>query len=751
MLIYKNDFKKFLNILFLIITILSISLPSFAQEKVSGDDAIASYQKNRQTFHDRQRETDQRFHQETSALKKEMNALEEKIAVTNDELVKIKSHINEQQLSATILKSVRSAIAMFLFPIAFVSSEAMSFLSSGWAGIDIMLSIFVSLTLLNLFLYIRFREKQFFEQYKIALIIALVIFISAIASPLFADDNLTKRKKTITKLILATKVLSQTDHERFIAILESWESNDPVKLDLSKLVSGDKLLTLFPQVILDTPEYYFTLAALYMHENKTGKAVDAIEKIIYKNMFKTGKILNMIAINSIKFLIQQNQTELAGKAVENLAKKISEVSVLLELAEFLQSNGMLVSDEKVLGYAIGRARTVKELVELSTFLFRKGKNDKGTEALEKALGRVNTVDQLVLVAKAAINTKKDNVIEQITKKAILISNFQERVRVMDLFLEHGRKEEAISICSEMIKNVKYKTPNKIRKLLFLIDVTLKRNLIPQAIKATERLFMYLGEKKYDYQIEAGHQLKSAKGLPNQDKITLPQFYGMLNEEMDYTDNAESQYIDNINSSLKHILESYGYDLPDSLNDYHLLGRIWIKENREELISGLDRLYTIIEEHFIEQQAMKNDGRLKGLRVKLQEKKVMYNHLLAEIEKTEKMANTADRKLIVRIVNIIATIVLLLAILVGCLMISFKHAKQLAMHKTFGFIIKFFEMTGWVRVFSLLGVMSGLMSILIAQFFQIIQCTQENTFCLQKQDSIKTILPDKQLQQSIIKQ
>lgn len=724
--ICTTHFKIACKIIFLLCFVLTFCTSSFAQDTKTNEAAIIAYEKNRQTFLDKQRETDQMFNKEASALKREVGSLQEKISSRNDELNRLNSVIREKQGRINTLESVQNSIASFLFPLAGLGANTIGFFLGKWSVVINLLCVFLALTTLNLFLYLKFRQKQFFNKYRIGLIIALVVFISAITSPLFAEDDLTRRENVIDQLDFAEKVLSQTDHERFIAILEYKVSE---QIDLPELASGDPLLSVFRRVRINTTEYYYTLAALYMHEGKTGKAVDAIEQIVEKSTLQANKSHNMIANNSIRFLIQQQKTELASRAVENLAENIGDVSVLLELAEFLQNNGMQVSEEKVLGYAIGRANTVDELVQLSTFLLNRGENDKGTDALQQALSKVRSVDQLILIAKAAIKAKKDGIIEEITEKTKQVSDYSGRLQIADLFLENGRKEEAIDVFAEMINQAKGRTNDKINKLLFAIDAALKRDFLNQAVKATKLLFIYLGEEKYSFQMEVGRELAIAKKLPNPDKITLPQFYGLLNEEMDYNDKAEEQYIHNIHSSLKKILQSFGYELPESLNDFHLLGRIWVEENRGDLIGNLDRVYSIVEEQFVKRQAMQNDLSLEGLREQLHRMKSEHQQLLSEIQGKNKQISGVNKDLSVRLVSVIATVTLLLTIFIGCIVIAYLYARDLVLHKTFGFIIKLFETTGWVRVLSVLGVVSGLGTIFVAQLFQILQGTEENTFRL----------------------
>jgi len=733
---YLKAIFTFILFFFLIIVVAPISL---AQENETANETLIIYQKNRQAFLNKKKEIDLRFRNKETELVREIKDLEKNISGRNSELSRLNGTIHDNQRRIAFLETIQSSISFFLFPVAAFGTQAMSFFIGDGTGAATILSIFLSLTVLNVFLYILFRQKRFFSKYRIALIVTMVVLISAIAAPLFAEENLTKREKIIDQLEFAEKVLSLTDHERFIAILEARVSD---QIDLPELATGDPLLTVFRSVKVETPKYYFTIAALYMHEGKSGNAVDAIEKIVDKGFLRSGRDQDLIAINSIKFLIKQKQTELAGKAVENLAGKIGNVSVLLQLADYLHSNGMQVSEEKMLGYAINKAGTVKELIELSTFLLEKGENDKGTDALQRALSKVKSVNDLILVTEAAIKAQKDNIVEEITQKTRRIATFQGRIQMVDVFLASGRMEEAVSVFSEMTKEVKVRTPDKINKLLFLIDAALKRDFIPQAVKATERLFLNLGKEKSEFRIKAGSALESSKELPDPDKITLPQFYGLLNEELGYTDKAEDQYIASIDSSLKHILQSYGYKLPDTLNSFYLLGRVWVKENRGDMIGQLDRVYTIIEEQFIRQHALKNDRSLERSRDQLEKMKTKQEQLLSEIKSNQNRARSVSRELTLRTISIFATIAFIVLIMVGCIIIAYQYAKKLAMHKTFGFITKFIEATGWVRVFSILGILSGLGSILVAQFFHIQQGVHENTFFMH-QDKLKAISSDQE--------
>lgn len=718
-----NIFKTiiFKNILFVsIICVLSTSSGLFAQQ-ATPQGAIQSYQKNRLDFINQQKSSSQSFQNKTASLKKEIDKLNQEISKNHHELEKLGTAIAENNRTAKEFSAIQSGVSFVLFPLL----SAFSFISTFWGefGGLCILYFFLSLTIINTFLYLYWKERLFFIRYKRVLIIAAVALICSIASPLLADD-LSKRTEVINQLNLTEKVLSLSDHERFIAILEA-RTNQTV--DIPELPSGDPLFRVFRQVTLDTPEYWFTLAALYTHEGKNGKALDAIKQLTQNTRLDTSEAHRMMVLNSITYLLQQNQTELASAVIDSLSENLLDVSALLDLAKLLQKNGMQVSSEKVLGYSVNRANTVPDLIKLSTFLIENGKLDKGNEAMEKALMRANTIDDLILVAETAMSLNKDAIIALLTQKAgKVIEDYREQTRMIDLFLKNGRKEEAVMLFKNMIDSVTTRSENSTEKLLFLIEAALQRDLLPQATSATERLYFYLGTNSETFGMQFKTKLKAAEGIPDEDMIMLPQFYGLLNEEQEIYDQAEAAYIKAVLTSLTNILRSYGYELPQSLNNFYLLGRLWVKDNRGDLISQLDRVYSIIEKQFIKQQIQQNNRKLDELQNEISSLQSKRDKLLEEIKERKKHVSASWRKKIGHLLSTLATVLFVLAAFSGCLVLSHRYSKTLVTYKTYGFFGKFIETSGWLQVLSVLGCVSGIVQVVLGQFFQIFGQNQENT-------------------------
>lgn len=711
------------RIIFVLIAFMALLAcgPLWAQETKTGQEAISAYQKHRLDFVNKQKSTSQSYQNKAAELQKEIDTLNKDLSASANELDALDSEISENNTTASILKGIQFGATTGLMP---AISVVKLFSIAGLGYIEmILIYFFLALTIFNCTLYLAFKEPVFYLKHKRLLIAAGVILVCLIASPLLADD-LSKREEVIKQLKDTAKVLSLSDHQRFIAILEN-KTNSVI--DLPSLESGNPLFEVFRQVYVDSPEYWFTLAALYTHENQAGKALDSIKQLTQGGGLRNKDTHRMMLLNSITYLLQQNQTEPATAAIDSLSEGILDVTSLLKLADVLQKNSMQPSAEKVLGYSINKANTVPDLVKLAKYLIDNGKPEKGTDALTKALSHSSTAEELIMVADTALAAQKDPVVAQAVQKAgEVVSDYAERIKFVDLLLKNSRKEDAVMLFKGMIDGVTPRSKNSTEILLFLIDAALKRGLLPQATSATGRLYLFLGSGSDTFKMELEAKLKSAEGIPDEDKIMLPQFYGLVNEEQQIFDEAEAIYIKTVLASLANILKSYGYELPESLNNFFLLGRVWVKNNQGDLVGELDRVYGIIEEQFLKKQAIENEKQIAELQKAVSELRKNKDEIQIEIEKKKIQVTVSLRRVVEHLLSAVATIIFLIAALIGCLVIAFRYSKSLGMHKTYGFFWKFIEASGWLQVLSVLSCITGIIQVIFSQFFQIFCQTQENT-------------------------
>lgn len=690
------------------------------QGQVSKDDAVATYNKHRQTFLSKQTEATKTFKEKKEDLEKDIQFTSDEIARQNDNNISLDSVIAKKEFQTNFLERIQLGVSTILFPLVGFILILPSFMSG---SIYILLYIFLAITIINVFIFLYRKKEAFFAKYKVVLILLLIVLISSIASPVFAED-VNKQEQIMNQLTAVEKVLTLSDHERFIDILEKREEN-PVSLP--ELQSGDPLFKVFPEVKIDTPEYWYTLAALYTHEGKNGKALNALKQLVHVARFSNSADHHEMIISGIRYLIQHNQQELINGTVESLTETNMDTSTFLALANLLQENGLNVSEEKILGLAIEHAVSVEELFQLSKFLIKSGEIEKGSESIEKAIDKVSSFEEILLIANFAISTNKDTVSKKLIDKVLLTSvNLGELFQVVDLFQKNGRKEEAVLLVSEMIGRSSLNSVEGINQLIYLIDGALQRGFLVQATKATELLYSSFGDDATQYRFETKNILKAATGLPNQDNITLSQFYGLINEDQDLLDKAEDVYMQSALVSLTNILKSKGYKLPASLNDYFLLGRVWAKENKSEMLWRLDNVYSIIEQQALKDQRLVFDKQLEEKKKEL-EKIREEKQLLQKItsEKLQQSSSTT-KKLILQGLSTVATIVFILTAIISCVVISFRYSRELSLGKTFGFFSKFNETMGWLYVMTVVSIIPGMLSIVVAQLMQIFQQNQENT-------------------------
>jgi hypothetical protein len=220
-------------------------------------------------------------------------------------------------------------------------------------------------------------------------------------------------------------------------------------------------------------------------------------------------------------------------------------------------------------------------------------------------------------------------------------------------------------------------------------------------------------------------MRSSLQIPDPEKVSIPLFYGMLNEELNFDDKAESAYVRVVLRSLQQISASYGYSMPESLNDFHLLGRLWETEHKVDLLNKLDEVYALLEDRHLAALRQRNDVDLDALKSRLDGLRINNSQQSAAIKALEAEKSAASREVTTRIIAAVVTISFLILVLVICLINGYRYARGLSAHKAYGFVAKAVETLGWIRVMSVIGVVTGLLTVIVAQLLLIFQRIHED--------------------------
>lgn len=805
----------------------------------------AAYQQHRLEFQDRKEKI-------SDEVKQELEQLADKIGSLNSELKKGDAHLNtvyqsdQQELPSEIKEKIlyvneKQLKYKRILSVLSVINKGSAFILSPLtiaAGSDAgnILFIFLPLTVLNIFLYLFFRQKVTFTRYRTLLIAILVTVFLTCATSLFAAST-EKRDEVQTKLKFAESMLELTGNQKAIAILEDRSAEQTILP--SGLITGDQRLEVYKTVTTDSPEYYVTLAALYTADKRTEDAIETIANIAEKDGL-AGNPTEKIIINTVHFLVENGHADIAGKVIANHAGLISDTKTLLELAQYLTTYSMQVSSDYVMELTEEKTETAVGLVALAESYHKIGEKDKELSILTRALNTSRNIDDILLIAQTCVKLQIDSVLKQLPAKAeelpgsteLLIdlagiyndqgesslaaatlqqaitksSQLDQLKQVAQIAIEFKLeslmdkiREQVILLCPDLqsdpdseqfklaysqclqfvdffftlkketdaaklfntltakVKEDRVKDDRYISLMLSSASDALQRDMKQKAASIVFKLTMMIKPrtKSFSTYIKIHEEfLGSIQGIPDRDMVSIPLFNGLINEDIDRISNAERVYLQAVIYSLDAVNKSYGDKLPDTLNEYFLLGRLWQKENRIDDLASLDRVYTLLETLILENMKEKEQQRVLteplARLTELEEKRekqlaLLQNH---DAEKKEKKAEHTrrqeqiikeahlslaaeqktlaklTRKLLFKTLSTIIAQLILLGLVIGCALIAWKYSRHLKEHKTYGFFTKFLELNGWLRVFSILGMLSGICLIIVSQFLQIFQKVHE---------------------------
>jgi len=719
-------------------------------------EVVRLYRQHRQEFADKKLQLEQQQSQATNtvqALEKQISELESKIEKKDKEVNDLNWKITQEQAKHIGWISARGGLACIaVFELGYLMVQGVATLvNSGFLGpllgplaaaggvmslgLGAMLACVVfPITIVILMIKV-WRGRLLKDMAwltkggRIAIIASAIILVCAIASPLFAA-NMQTEEQVAQKLESVGKVLGQSDYQRWIEILKNLSQGQAV--NVRPLRSGDPRFPVFSRVTSGSPGYWSTLAGLSSHENHPGEMLAAIDGLVQSlaqsGLGADGRL--EMALHCLDYLLEKQETNRVTNAVEKFVTSIGDTGVLLKLAATLEKGGQQSSAQKALEQAVMRANSAETLFELARYFVHVNKGDKAGEALIKALSRCNTAEKFTELIAIAFDAKNDGVIkdgiEAFKKNSFPVDR---QMRFIDFLLQHNRKEDAIAIFTNVV-NSSLDRDEKV--WLFLIDAALERGLIDEALSATWNLYKMVrgsgGDGGAAYVIPfAERRLHKATTLPDPKGVMLPEFYGLLYEEKELNDMAERTYIVSLLSSLERILNSHGYDLPQTPNGYYLIGEIWTKNNKIELLKRLDLVYQAIERQVLNrmERGDQDDVRWQPLQTKLQGLEQHFSTLQKLSMEKELELSRSARKTFFHVISTIASYIFFIAATVGCATIAWRYSRTLTSCRTFGFFFKFIEITSWLRVMSIIGVVSGILGVVLGQFNQIFQQNQEH--------------------------
>lgn len=692
------------------------------------DQILKQLNNKRQQYYKKKNELVSRHDSEIKQLKDKKTVLNKKIGDAKKEISSLQNNLQKSQDHFLYVARIQKVIAIGLYPLGLIFTLSIFEALSSTDTLSLFLYIFFPLTILNGCIYLYFRERSLFLRKKKAILIAAGILLILFFMPAFASGATSEQPDPlIDKLEKCEQIMSLTDLQRIIKRLESAESQKGKIISLPEMTVRNPILKPLNKVNVGTPSYYFTLAAFYFEDNRKGMAVDAIKKIYDHHSYFADKEQIPFATNGIKFLLEQEQIESASQAIPKVLPYIKDVSVLLDLADFLEKAHMDKSARETLQKAINIASDPDELINLSRFLIKKDRLEDAIQSTGKAIKITKDLSKLIeIITFSMENGMEDIVTAGINKSIRLAGTPEEYFLMVDFLLKNNRLEQAANTLSQAIDSIKKDSKGYAEQLLKLADMALQRKLYEQAVNAVEKLSIYLGINAFDYNIKAPEILPYKDPLPTNKNIALPTYYGILQQKSGFMDKAEISYRNSIVHQLNGIIDGFGFDVKANLNDFYYLWKLYAMKDSNDILSKMDFIYSLLENQYLTNIETMHTSRIEEEREIINELDEKYKSHLQEIKKLNQENFKVSIASFLHSARSLSLLSLIIILLIGCSIKAAQHAKKLSSYKSYGFIGKFIECIGWVDILKVVNIPAGILTIFIAQAMQIFQRHEQYT-------------------------
>ena len=578
-------------------------------------------------------------------------------------------------------------------------------------GIDWVLWFF-PLLVLNHFLYLLFRRKVFFLRYKIIVITAFValelfFFLPYICSARETAGPPAKNEPSdpfVEKLKEVDRLLQMSPAERNIYVLEHTQEKSLV---LEKVDIQDPFLIFSSQPVeIRSPNFYFTLAALYRHLGK--------EEMVVENL----KILDLLPLEHrwlsqyafiypklLREYLKNNRmveaTSIAKKLIEVYGEQRN-VEELIALSTFLTEKEMITSAGEAVKEACAVAYSTEQVLSLAQYLLKNRRNSELASVLKQGLERTRKFQAVVSLLRFCIENNLTEETSLAVIQAIKAStSVQEDLALARLLYEMGRKEEAANILEQ--------AREKSVKLSLLMEISRtarEQGFLSIAIRCVERAILTNREEALNYQLPSPHLLDADKFLPSREPVSLPTYLGILQQVDKKLEKADLSYKLALTKELEAILRSYGRRITGNINEFYYLKQLWEELHPKDL-EFLLPIYVRLQENILQQEKTQERKEVGILQAKVEQLKRQRSEILKERAFVESRLSRAALGIGLYSLRDLAVVLAILAILAGCVIKGIHSAKSVTNFKFFAFFWKFLESVGWSASFSVVGIVFGI--------------------------------------------
>jgi hypothetical protein len=608
-----------------------------------------------------------------------------------------------------------------------------------YLGSPAFINIFFPITVINLVLYLFFRESSFFRRHgKWIIVIGLLIIVLFLAAPLFAAEqekagDIAQNLDRVNSLL----ELKKSPLDEAIHILQNCSGLRKLgrtKVELPALEARASQLGLPRTVDLSAPlEIHYSLGVLYLEKGRTGEASEEFRSMIQpisdvpKLRYEQKETLE----NTLKYFVGLGKNYPLSEAKEFADAMVlflgahGRVDELIELARYLHDNKLTVSSREAINKAYEVTGRCSDLLKISTYYLPFNLTE-ARNALLASLDKAKTNEEIL----QAIQFSKENgafqdeVIQKATEIMLRKSrNTQDLLNAADYLLRMQRTQEAslfISRSMEMSAGAS--------QLLEIAHWSLEREIYQPARDAIYKL--YKSEDWPSFFDRMDHPpyvpviSKDGKYEIVDERIRLVVFLGILDQALGNVDKARGLYEYAVNLELQEILESLGYSLSGNLNHFYYLKKSWERAGQEKNLLKLAPLYSYLQDEYLRQLADKKQAELAASRRRVDNLKQAKEQLIKQLGEVSGEIVRKRARFFLSVLRYVSFFGAVLLILYGCATRAWQYSKDISRHKTFAAFFKYIENIGWVQCFSVILFPIGIINVVVSQLMLILQMNQQ---------------------------
>lgn len=611
-----------------------------------------------------------------------------------------------------------------------VREDALLFLNLTNFGISIILWFF-PLLVLNHFLYLFFRKKDFFIRHRTLLITAFAVveicfFLPLICSAQEVESPPTRNQPPdpfVENLQKVDRLIKMSPAERNIYILVH-TSEETVTLE--KVDTKDPFLS--PSggsVEIKSPDYYYTLAALYRQlgkEEMVLKNLKALDALPLKPRWL--KQYAFIYLKVLEEYLDKNRLENATDAARRLidvygAQK--DVTMLIDLSTFLIERKMNTSAGEALKEACAVAHGSDQVISLAKYLLKNHRNSELAAIIKQAIERTQKLRNVMPLLKFCIENGLTEETSLSINRAMETSRSVEDDLTLARFLfEKGRKQA----CANVLAQAREKATS-LPLLMEISNAAKEQGFLSSAIKCVERAILVDRKKALDYQLPPPHLLDASRSLPSLKSISLPTYLGILQQVEKKLEKADFFYKFALMEEINAIIRSYGYKITGNINEFYYLKQLWTETHSENL-KFLLPIYAHLQENMLEKERITEEKEIGVLSEQVEQLKKKRAELLETRDAAKSRVVQVSIAVSLYSLRDLAIVLTIIIILTGCAIKGVQAAKAASDFKFFVFFWKFLESIGWSTCFSVAGIPFGIPLVVVSQLLIMIQFIQQQS-------------------------